>query len=157
MRVRLTLDPDGRIALESPYDAQFVEDLKSVIMRGAREWVPERRRWLISALYTEELLRLLGQVGADVRDDRPPAAAVVAPPPMPPRLRHAFDTLFLAYNAPLYVAEVVYKNLAKLYHPDTGGTPEHFHAIHDAIATIRRYLGPTPPAEPDDDDAGIPF
>ena len=73
---------------------------------------------------------------------------------MPPELRTAFDGLYLAYNAPLYVAEQVYKALSKLYHPDMGGQAEHFHQINDAIDTIRRYLDPKPT---DNDEDDIPF
>ena len=71
MRVRLTLEEDGAVCLESPYDPGFVEGLKRAIDYGGRQWNPGRKRWIVSALYTEELLRFLTHVGAQIQDDRP--------------------------------------------------------------------------------------
>jgi hypothetical protein len=152
IRVRLTLDDDGAVCLESPFDRGFVDGLKAAIDYGGRQWQPDRKRWIVSALYVDELLQYLRQVGAQVQDDRQRAAPVPAVPPMPPELRQAFDTLFLAYNAPLLVAEATYKALSKVYHPDVGGQAEHFHAINDAIATIRSYVKPAP-----HEDNDLPF
>jgi hypothetical protein len=154
IRVRLTLEDDGAVCLESPFDRSFVDGLKAAIDYGGRQWHPERKRWIVSALYVDALLGYLTQVGAQVQDDRPQGGPAVAVPPMPPELRQAFDTLFLAYNAPLLVAEATYKVLSKVYHPDVGGQAEHFYAINDAIETIRYYVKPKPT---EDDDSEIPF
>jgi hypothetical protein len=154
MRVRLTTEPDGSICMESPYDAGLVERLKVSIPYDGRSWDPSRKRWLISMLYEPDLLDLLQQVGADVKDDRMAAAAVSTIPPMPADLQAAFDALFLAYTAPLCVAVAAYRALSKYWHPDKGGRPEDFHAVSDAIRVIRRYLDPQPG---DTDDDSIPF
>jgi hypothetical protein len=155
LRARLTTDPDGRICVESPYDAGFVEALKRGIDYGGREWVPDRKRWLISVLYEPELLDILQTAGAQVTDDRAPATpptAVMPQGPMPVELREAFETLYLAYTASLYVAEAVFRALAKVLHPDTGGNAEDFQRINWAITVIRRYLDPKP-----EDDTDVPF
>ena len=154
MRVRLTTDPDGSLCMESPYDASFVERLKLTIPYDGRTWDPSRKRWLISMLYEADLLHLLQQAGADIKDDRVHAGPVTAVPPMPADLKAAFDALFVAYTAPLCVAVAAYRALSKYWHPDKGGRPEDFHAVSDAIRVIRRYLDPQP-GEPDDDS--IPF
>lgn len=153
IRARLTLEADGAVCLESTYDATFVEGLKQALPYGGRNWNPDRKRWIVSALYIEDLLRYLSHVGAQVQDDRTSSGPVIPIPAMPPALRQAFDALYLAYNAPLYVAEQVYRGLSKVYHPDRGGQAEHFHHINDAIAIIRSYLDPQPP----DEDNDIPF
>ena len=140
MRVRLSTEPDGSICLESGYDQVFVQQLKLALPLGGRQWVPERRRWLVSALYAPELLAFLASWGARVQDDRDSGTPVAVPPAMPEELRLAFDALFLSYTAPLCVAEASYKALAKYWHPDKGGTAEDFHGIGDAIGVIRRYL-----------------
>jgi hypothetical protein len=147
MRVRLTLEPDDRICLESPYDAAFVESLKRALDYGGRQWEPTRRRWLISALYAEELLAFLRQYGCQIHDDRTPAhSGMPTPlPPMPEDLRLAFDVLHLAYTAPLCVADASYRALSKYYHPDHGGDVTLFHAITDAIAVVRSHLDPKDP------------
>lgn len=159
IRVRLTLEPDGAVCLESPYDRTFVDGLKLAIDYGGRQWDPQRKKWLVSALYVDVLEDFLQRVGAQVQDDRgaPPAGsgAVVPPPPMPTDLREAFNALFLAYAAPLCVAEASYKALAKYFHPDVGGHVDDFHGVNDAIAIVRKYLNPKP--EPMHDDTDIPF
>lgn len=153
MRVRLTLEPDGATCLESPYDRAFVDGLKQAIDYGGRQWDSQRKRWLISALYADVLLAYLQQAGCQVQDDRSPSGGSLVPvPPMPEDLRRAFDTLHVAYTAPLCVAEGAYKALAKYYHPDKGGAGDGFTSINDAIQTIRDYLDPQ---EGNDDD--IPF
>jgi hypothetical protein len=73
----------------------------------------------------------------------------VAAPPMPEDLREAFDALYLAYSAPLCVAEGSYRALSKYFHPDKGGDVAQFHQVNDAIAIIRHYLDPQ--------DETIPF
>src|SRR5215471_5249228 len=140
MRCRLTSEPDGSICLESGYDQVFVQQLKLALPLGGRQWVPDRKRWLVSALYAPELLAFLASWGVRVQDDRSSGIPVALPPPMPDELRQAFDALFLAYSAPLCVAEASYKALAKYWHPDKGGTIEDFHRVNDAIGVIRRYL-----------------
>jgi hypothetical protein len=142
MRVRLTTASDDAIAMQSPYDADFVHRLKGWIPWDGRRWDPDKKMWMISTLYSADLLTLLQQVGAQVQDDRDTVASGVPPPPMPDDLRWAFDALFLQYHAPLCVAEGAYRQLAQYWHPDKGGSADDFHAVGDAIAIIRRYLDP---------------
>ena len=108
IRVRLTLDPDGAVWLESPFNQDFVDGLKRAIDYSGRQWDPGCKKWLVSALYADVLDAFLRTVGAQVQDDRAPTdrtgGALVAPPPLPTDLREAFDALFVAYNAPLCVA-----------------------------------------------------
>jgi hypothetical protein len=154
MRIRLTTGDDGAVHLESPYDRTFVEDLKQAIDRGGRTWDPERKRWIISALYVSVLLEFLAQQGAQIQDDRTPVTSMAPLPPMPEDLREAFAVLHLAPTAPLCAAEAVFKALSKYYHPDRGGDAEAFCAIGDAVDTVRRYLDP----KPEDSDANdVPF
>lgn len=157
MRVRLTAEPDGSICVESPYDRTFVDGLKEAIAYGGRQWDGQRKRWLVSALYEPELLAYFQRAGVELRDDRAGAApgAVTHVPPMPADLKEAFDALFLAYTAPLCVAEAAYRALSKVFHPDRGGAPEDFHAASTAITVVRRYLDPQPETVTDDND--LPF
>lgn len=148
--VGLTLEPDRRLCLESPFDRAFVDGLKQAIPWDGREWLPDRRRWLILPLYEDLLLAFLRQWGCQVKDDRPRPVPVVPPaesgalvpvPEMPVKLRAAFDALRLQYHAPLCVAEAAFRAYCKYFHPDKGGDPEQFHAVNDAIKIIRAALG----------------
>ena len=158
MRVRLTTEDDEACALETSFrDWDPVrERFKQTIPWDGRTWDASRKKWIVAALYIPDLLQFLQECGADIVDDRASAAPVEARvPPMPLDLKAAFDALFLAYTAPLCVAEGAYRALSKYWHPDKGGRPEDFHAVNDAIRVIRHYLDPQPQETFDDDD--LPF
>lgn len=145
MRVRLTTEPDGRICLESAYDEVFVADLKRTIHYSGREWHPARKRWLISALYADDLITLLESWGATIHDAREQDSSRASADPfahLPPALSQAYTALYLLPTAPLFVAESVYRAVAKQTHPDTGGDPADFRIAQEAITTLRHHLKP---------------
>jgi hypothetical protein len=143
VRARLTLEPGGAVCLTSGYDRQFVDDLKRAIPWDGRSWDAARKVWIIHALYAPDLVDFLQQAGAQVQDDRDTGTGdVVAVPAMPADLRKAFDTLTLAYTAPLGLANVAFKFYARFSdHDDAGGSID-FRQMNDAIQTIRKYLDP---------------
>lgn len=146
---RLTSDPDGQLVLESPYDPGFVGSLKDAVPHGYRVWDTQRKRWLLSPLYLDELRKVCGTYHLQLIDDRPEAkmetALTISPyANMPDDLRDAFTCLTLAPAAPLCVAEAAYKALAKVFHPDNRATGDHETAARlvAAIETIRGYFAP---------------
>lgn len=153
LRVRLTSEPDERVCLESPYHQGLIEQLKATIPLGSREWHNDRKRWLVSALYVTDLLTLLHGLGAQVEDARVTAQTLAPVPAMPEDLKQGFDTLHLAYTAPLGLAEMAYKFWSRYVHPDMGGDVAQFHAVNDAITTIRHYLT----TKEQTDDHSVPF
>lgn len=56
----------------------------------------------------------------------------------PKQKRNPYDVLMILPDSPLDVAEAVFKNLAKKYHPDTGGSLEQFKELNEAIEEIRK-------------------
>lgn len=154
LRVRLSTEPEDRIALQSPYDRAFVDGLKAAIPYAARAWDSERKVWIVWPLYQQDLLDYLRSVSAQVQDDRTTAPTLTPTqiPAMPEDLAQAFATLHLAPTAPLGAAEAVFKFWSRHCHPDVGGDTALFLAANDAIQVIRRYLDPQ--EDPDDD---LPF
>jgi hypothetical protein len=154
IRCRLTTEPDGATLMESPYHQTFVEQFKGWIPWEGRKWDSARKRWIITALYTPDLLALLTHVQAQVQDDRmrDDGGTMLHVPPMPADLKAAFEALHLAYTAPLEMAEVVWRWWAKRVHPDVGGSEETCRQINHAIQVIRQYLDPKDP-----EDSDIPF
>lgn len=143
VRVRLTTENPDQVCLQSPYSAELVDRIKSAIPYSGRAWDSSRKVWLVSMLFVPDLMQLLADLRAQVMDDRIQVLPqVLELPPMPDDLREAFDTLHLAYTAPLGAAEAVYRFWAKQTHTDVGGNPEQFRAASEAITVIRRYLDP---------------
>ena len=144
MRIRLTDAADGRIAMESPYDANFLAQFKAAITWGGRAWDAASKRWLLSPLAVGELEDLCQREGITIIDARAVTAVMARDNPyalMPEDLKAGFATLYLAPNAPLCVAEASYKALAKVFHPDMEVGDERIMGdINNAIITIRRYL-----------------
>lgn len=151
LKARITEEPDGRACLETPYHAELVSWLRT-LPSGSRSWDPDRKRWLISMLYAEEVLAALRQYGFNhIQDDRTrtdlapmgDAAALWAPVGMPADLSAAFYQLGLNGQAPLELANLAFKFWATYLHPDKGGDAAQFDKVNTAIRTIRRYLEDT--------------
>ncbi len=56
----------------------------------------------------------------------------------PKQKRNPYDVLMITRDAPIEVAEAVFKNLALKYHPDKGGNKEQFQELNEAIEQIRQ-------------------
>lgn len=141
-RARLTDHTAHLFTLHSTYDRQFVEDLKTTIHYSDRSWDKGNLCWLISKYCKQAVLALLGTHGYSV-EDLSQDASPVAPmgeAEIPEDLARAFATLYLAPSCPLKAAEIMYKGLSRLVHPDVGGNIHAFYAINDAIDTIRKHL-----------------
>lgn len=54
------------------------------------------------------------------------------------KMSTAYTTLYLVPDAPIDVVKAVYKYLAKLHHPDTGGDAAKFNEITEAFELITR-------------------
>jgi hypothetical protein len=55
-------------------------------------------------------------------------------------VRPYWEVLTISENAPLEVAETVYRSLVKKHHPDVGGDPAKFMEIQAAIKKAREVL-----------------
>lgn len=65
----------------------------------------------------------------------PPALTRPSPPPqIPPH----YAVLHLSPDAPLVVAEAVYRTLAKQAHPDAGGSTDQMQRLNAAIEQVRK-------------------
>lgn len=55
----------------------------------------------------------------------------------PKKKRDPYEVLMITEDAPLEVAEAVFKNLAMKFHPDRGGSVDQFKELNEAIEEIR--------------------
>ncbi len=125
----ISYQSDGSARLYTPFDAGFVEQLKARIPAPLRRWDKPDKCWIIEAAGILRAVSLAKQYYGDVEDIAAtmPSRAITAAP-------HA--VLHLMPDAPAELVPVVYKTLAKLFHPDRGGDTREMQRINEAYATI---------------------
>ncbi len=134
------------VEVRTPYNADFISELKSSIDAGDREYVPEGRFWIVVGEHLAQLRRICERyfVNVEVRycydaphsstsstsyatepdcsrcsyRMRSDARRAVSTPLPGQGDTSAHDVLFLRAGAPDAVIDAVYRALAKEYHPD---------------------------------------
>src|SRR5690606_4113698 len=107
----------------TPFDEDYVKDLKTCIPNHSRRWDPEDRLWIIDDRYEATVRRLLGIFFGYKY------APVDADP---------YRTLHLLPTAPPEVAKAAYRALAQIHHPDRGGSHEAMQRVNTAWETLSR-------------------
>ncbi len=127
--------PDGSAAdVTFPYDAFVVAELKRAVPAPLRTYDPDTKTWTISARYVERVYHVLDQVfgEVDVEGSRSGAAD---------HGRQSRDDpwviLHLRPTAPPELVTAAHKCLAKLNHPDRGGSTSTMQAINAAAEALR--------------------
>jgi hypothetical protein len=136
MAAIVSVGDDERLVLRSRYDPELVDAFKDAIPREYREWDKSAKVWRIDPDWGDVVVHVLTDVGVTVIDKRPTGTSTAA---VPPQLQAACDRLCITPNAPLFVAEVVYKAWARREHPDVGGDTATMQALNEAIATFKAF------------------
>ena len=135
MRIpRATFDADGNVEISFPYDARLVEALKAEIPRYARSYDADDKSWTVAAPYAALAIDLLRRRFPDARIERPGARPGTAPQDGTAR---PFAVLHLLPSAPPELVEGAYKILAKLSHPDAGGSDEAMRTLNEARDALK--------------------
>ena len=129
--------PGGGMAFTFPYDADLIEALKTEVPARHRSYDPTTRGWAVTdPRLAEQALALVAWFFPDVAVLDGPHA------PRDPRpIRRddaAFGELHLAPSAPPEVLDAAYRALARLHHPDLGGSNaamQRLNAAYDALRT----------------------
>ena len=139
----------SRWAVNFQYNAKLVEWCKTVPSYG-RSYDPPTRTWLFERQFGEQLAtewRNAGYkiVGMEAGQER----ARRAPPPPPPRALPARESWAVALldradELDPALSERLRKQLARVLHPDAGGSAEMMQELNDA-ATARRNGNARPP------------
>src|SRR5262245_40962199 len=132
----LLVGADDRLALKSPFNPELVAALKDAIPYSYREWDAASKVRRIDPDWADVVLQALGAIGVNVVDKRPP---VTPPTAVAPALHEACRRLCIVPEAPVEVAEAAYKALARLHHPDVGGSTEMMQELNDAIQTFKAF------------------
>lgn len=149
---------DGEVSLETPYNRNFVEDLKAVVDWKMRKWDPDHKVWIVRSAIFNRVHELL--------DDHYPYEDLYVSPDaqkeiqkgykqsvdyfqdgyLPPGISAGgstgpYATLFVADNAPDCVVTAAHKALARMHHPDVGGDRDAMAAVNAAMDEIKKLRG----------------
>lgn len=130
----ITLTRDGRAELRFPYDATFIDRLKATVPAYARTYSPESKTWTISPAYVDVAARLMFAVFPDVEimEHARPGSSDRAP-----HAGDAYTVLHLLPTAPPELVTTAHRCLAKLHHPDRGGSTAAMQAINAAAEALK--------------------
>jgi hypothetical protein len=124
----------GSCYISTPYDANFVADLKSAIPPFAREWTASGKKWRIAPDWADVAIKVTRRYFAVVETGKEHAHSQA--PPCCDRAHYApesdYTKLHLLPSAPDEVIKAAYRALAMLYHPDRGGDVAKMQAINAA-------------------------
>ncbi len=127
----ITRMPNGGAELRFPYDGALVAALKDAIPPHGRTYDPSRKVWTVTALYLPVAFRLMYQAFGDVAiEDQSPADRA-------PHAGDAYRVLHLRETAPPELIAAAHKCLARLHHPDKGGSHETMIAINRAAEALK--------------------
>jgi hypothetical protein len=126
---------DSSARLEFPYDAALIAALKAGIPVHARTYDPVAKAWTVTGRYVSVATRLMYEVFGHVDVVEQPSAGSAA------RAPHAgedpWTILHLRPTAPPELVIAAHRCLAKLHHPDRGGTTAVMQEINAAAEALR--------------------
>ncbi len=126
---------DGAVTLTFPYDAYLVDALKVAIPGHARAYDPAAKSWTVAPAYAGIATRLMYQTFSDV-EVIDAAAGPTFDRGGDPR-EAALVVLHLLPSAPPELVTAAHKCLARLHHPDHGGSTATMQLINAAADRIR--------------------
>lgn len=127
--------PDGSAAdVTFPYSAYVVAELKDAVPAPLRTYDPDSKTWTVAGRYVSAVYHVLAQVfgEVDVEGSRSGAADRGRPTGGDP-----YVVLHLLPTAPPELVSAAHKCLAKLHHPDAGGSTAVMQRINRAVESIR--------------------
>jgi len=126
-----------------PFDEAAKEEFKRRIPPHARKWDADRRCWRVAAAWAEDTARWLEHRFPGARRINEPQArkqsgyGSTGGPATPIRPREPWATLHLLPTAPMEVVEAAYRALARLHHPDRGGSTLQMQVINGAYQQLK--------------------
>ena len=122
-----------------PFHRALVDDLKAGIPYRYRTYDPTTKEWTVQPEYLDFAISLL--LGHFPDADIPASARWRQSQTEPQRSGGDFyRVLHLRETAPLELIEASYRVLARLHHPDRGGTTEAMQQINGAYAALREQV-----------------
>jgi hypothetical protein len=142
-KVVLNQDPDYSdwLVISCPYETHFIKSLKTIVDPSQRWWDKEKKVWHVRSAFISEILPLFRKYYDEV-ECRVNVREILATTQV-----NVFSQLFNRIS-PQY-ADRIYKSLAKVVHPDTGGDSDLMKQLntayqervpmHGAVMDKKRY------------------
>ncbi len=123
--------PDGSAAdVTFPYDAFVVAGIKRAVPAPLRTYDPDTKTWTVAGRYVSAVYQVLAQVFGDVDIEGTPPGSESQASDDP------WVILHLRPTAPPELVTAAHKCLAKLNHPDRGGSTAVMQRINNAVESI---------------------
>ena len=111
------------IAIKTPYDPVFVNNLKERYPKKDRFWYQKNSCWMLNPEMRFDLISILRENNYDTiceGPETPPSKYCPPTKPCPPKEKNVLDHEILQISPFAYieVAKAAYKALSRLYHPD---------------------------------------
>ena len=120
----------GWVDLTTPYNEDFVRDLKDSIQSSHRKWEPIGKVWQVNQIYLDKVVPLLkkyfDEVTTDLLQEEPVSSNLFRP---------VFDVLKGLPNGNL---DRIYRSLAMACHPDQGGSEELMTKLNSAYDEVKK-------------------
>ena len=127
----ITRTANGSVVLKFPFHKFLVESLKIDVPAHARTYDPDTRAWTVTEPYAPIAFRLMHVIFPDV------VIVDAAAADRAPRAGDAYRVLHLLPSAPPELVTAAHRCLAKLNHPDRGGSTVAMQQINAAVDLIR--------------------
>lgn len=115
---------EGWLKVVTPYNADFVDELKSNIQPSHRQWDPDNKHWLINDLYLEDLVNMCQRHYDEIETDLKEGDT---------EHENLFTQVFEIL--PEDSRKNVYRVLALALHPDKGGSEELMKKLNEAFSS----------------------
>lgn len=124
----------GWIMVRTPYNPEFIDELKNEIPREARKWDTEEKIWKVDASYADDLEKLVRKFYGEPTVVQQEVLVTASAPEDDPYG-------MLLREAPNDVIKKVYLMIATKVHPDAGGSTESMTRVNQAWDAIKRERG----------------
>jgi len=126
----------GWFDIQTPYNEDFVSQLKALIQPASRKWNPDVKLWSVSEAYLEDVVNLLkvhyDEVVANIGQE---STGSIAAPKVTNTFKLVFETVKDMPNSNI---DKLYMTLANAVHPDHGGTNDLMRQLNEAYQEVKK-------------------
>lgn len=132
----VTEQEDGSVEIRFHYNPWVIEQIKALIPGFGRSYKPEQKMWIVFEPWASEAIRILEEAFDTVKIERNPGRQS-AKINSTSSIGQAYTELHLLESAPPELIKGAYRILAKLNHPDHGGSSAAMRQINAAFERIQ--------------------